>query len=85
MLVSKKLVVVLVCSYISTLLLSKKKKSFRKLAMIYVRLTMPMAVNEDELVSSLSLIDKAFVGLRNARILNLQVETLSDLTFEQEK
>ena len=28
------------------------KKSFKKLAMIYVRLTMPMAVNEDEFVQS---------------------------------
>jgi hypothetical protein len=65
------------------------KGSFQKLAMTYVRLvlTMPMAVNEDELVSSLSfkLVDKAFVGLRNARVLKLQVETLSDLTFGQEK
>jgi hypothetical protein len=49
--------------------------------MIYVRLTI---VNE-ELVSSLSLVDKAFVGLRNAHILNLQVETVSDSTFGQEK
>jgi hypothetical protein len=51
--------------------------------MIYVRLTI-LAVNE-ELVSSLSLVDKVFVGLRNAHILNLQVETVSDSTFGQEK
>ena len=36
-------------------------------------------------LSSLSLVEKALVALRDARILILQVETLSDLTFEQEK
>jgi hypothetical protein len=49
---------------------------------IYVRLTIL-----EELVSSPSLVDKVFVGLRNARILNLQVpvETVSDSMFGKEK